>query len=93
MTARELEVLRLQQHDSWKAVRLAIKTGELARGDCVACATCGSVLSPVQAHHEQYAKPMAITWLCDSCHRARHAEIRAELRRNGRKRRRKVAAK
>lgn len=36
---------------------------------------CGS--SKTVAHHEDYDKPLAVWWLCELHHKARHAELRA----------------
>lgn len=45
-------------------VRRAVRLGELTPEDCE---LCGSNVR-VQAHHEDHADPIAITWLCASCH-------------------------
>lgn len=37
---------------------------------------CGR--SPVCAHHEDYSKPLDVTWLCAYCHGLRHRELREE---------------
>jgi len=42
------------------------------------CEDCGQKHSPrpgetkLHAHHEDYAKPLEVVWLCPRCHRARH---------------------
>ncbi len=43
-------------------------------GDLVAkpCEVCGS--RPSVAHHDDYAKPLDVRWLCRSCHGRWHAE-------------------
>lgn len=43
------------------------------------CERCGFALG-VQAHHEDYSKPLDVVWLCTKCHGARHREINAERR-------------
>ena len=53
----------------------AIRDGRLIPDDC---ARCGA--SPSQAHHEDYGKPLEVTWLCRTCHGLRHREINAERR-------------
>jgi len=35
------------------------------------CEKCGNVKA--QAHHDDYAKPLDVIWLCDSHHKMRHA--------------------
>jgi len=41
------------------------------------CADCG--VSPskakIQAHHEDYSKPLDVIWLCPMCHRRRECQI------------------
>ena len=45
------------------------------------CETCFNT-HDLNAHHEDYTKPLDITWLCRKCHGLRHREIN-ELIRNG----------
>lgn len=53
----------------------AIQRGTIQRG---ACAMCGG--SQTQAHHEDYAKPLEVTFLCRKCHYGHHAERRRAAR-------------
>lgn len=39
-----------------------------------ACSRCLRV-GKVEGHHEDYAKPTEVVWLCNPCHNARHKEI------------------
>lgn len=43
------------------------------------CERCGDAVG-VQAHHEDYSKPLDVTWLCPPCHGQRHREINEERR-------------
>ncbi len=36
------------------------------------CESCG-VKAKLDAHHEDYSKPMEVRWLCRFCHRKEHA--------------------
>lgn len=36
------------------------------------CSTCGKISNYLDAHHEDYLKPLNIRWLCISCHRKTH---------------------
>jgi len=54
-------------------VNNALRAGRLTREPCE---VCGSV-EHIQAHHEDYDKPFAITWLCIKHHAARHVELHA----------------
>jgi ribosomal protein S27AE len=47
----------------------AVNSGQLVRGDCVFCGA-----SNAQAHHEDYSKPLEVTWMCPRCHSAYHRE-------------------
>ncbi len=51
-------------------VQNALRRGELTRQPC---ASCGAV-DGVHAHHEDYARPLDVIWLCGRCHRRRHRE-------------------
>jgi len=57
-------------------VNSAIRDGKLKANPCE---RCGFALG-VQAHHEDYSKPLDVIWLCTKCHGARHREINAERR-------------
>jgi len=46
----------------------AIKDGSLVRQPCEACGE-----RKVVAHHDDYGNPLAVRWLCYSCHRRHHA--------------------
>lgn len=47
------------------AVARAVKAGTLRRPD--GCEWCGG--ANVEAHHEDYSKPLEVLWLCRQCHR------------------------
>lgn len=55
-------------------VRRAMLAEKLERQPCV---KCGKV---AQAHHEDYSKPLDVTWYCPAHHSERHKEIRKEQR-------------
>jgi hypothetical protein len=52
-----------------RAAQNAISTGKLHRQPCE---ICGEV-TPVDAHHEDYDKPLDVRWLCVRHHRQLHA--------------------
>ena len=56
----------------------AIRDGKLKPEPCT---RCGFAIG-VQAHHEDYSKPLDVMWLCTKCHGARHREINEERRRS-----------
>jgi hypothetical protein len=47
----------------------AIKSGKLVRGSCEAC---GAV--EVEGHHDDYAQPLQVRWLCHVHHKSWHKE-------------------
>lgn len=51
------------------AVRDAIKKGEMVRPD--RCSECGRQVE-IEAHHEDYGKPLEVIWLCLDCHMKLH---------------------
>lgn len=56
-----------------RLVKLAVTEGLLTRP--ARCAACKAI-APVHAHHEDYARPFDVEWMCASCHRKRHYAIR-----------------
>jgi len=74
-----------KQRRAGKLVDTAILRGKLIPG---ACARCGCTPPPrrtrqrrnIQAHHEDYDKPLEVIWLCHPCHVAVHCEERKNRR-------------
>lgn len=58
-------------HDARRQYNLALRNGDLVRGRCV---LCGDDQRPgtVEGHHEDYAAPLQVVWLCRLHHRWRH---------------------
>lgn len=48
-------------------VNHAIKAGKLKRMPCEKCDT-----NKTEAHHDDYSKPLEVTWLCVACHNIFH---------------------
>lgn len=36
------------------------------------CSSCGECADKIEAHHEDYSKPLDVVWLCFKCHRSWH---------------------
>lgn len=51
-----------------KAVGSAVRRGELTRP--TVCPVCNSSENRIEAHHEDYSKPLEVSWLCSRCHTA-----------------------
>ena len=65
------------KHKAHGIVQRAIRAGKLT---VQPCERCGYGIG-VQAHHEDYSKPLEVVWLCPPCHGERHREINEERRR------------
>lgn len=61
------------KREAARQVTLALSRKVLLHQPCVVCG------GKAEAHHEDYEKPLAVTWLCRKHHRDRHAEIRAGI--------------
>jgi len=53
-----------------RVLRNALKAGRIQR--TAACQRCGLETQKLQAHHDDYNKPLDVTWLCDPCHNIVH---------------------
>lgn len=56
-------------------VMKAIRSGRLIRYPCEKCAKspiANDGRSLVHAHHDDYSQPLAVRWLCVSCHHSEH---------------------
>lgn len=54
-----------------RMVRHEISMGRMSRGPCEQCGN-----PKTHGHHDDYTKPLAVRWLCRSCHDAYHAKIK-----------------
>lgn len=54
-------------------VSRAVMNGTIKRENN--CSNCSSDIK-VEAHHEDYSKPLEVIWLCSKCHHLRHKELR-----------------
>lgn len=54
-----------------KAVASAVRAGRIARQPCEVCGA-----TPAQGHHDDYAKPLDVRWLCRRHHDEHHAAER-----------------
>jgi hypothetical protein len=47
------------------------------------CAVCGENTTYLDAHHEDYTKPLAVVWVCPKCHRGIHKNKKIGLKAEG----------
>ena len=52
-------------------VHYAVKTGKLLKEPCEICGR----KDMVQGHHDDYDFPLAVRWLCPSCHKLYHVQL------------------
>ena len=56
------------KYNAHRLVRQAIKSGKLFPEQCCKCgSSCGT-----HAHHDDYAKPLNVRWMCPACHKQWH---------------------
>jgi len=49
-----------------------VRDGKVIKPDC--CEACGKKAVRIDGHHEDYAKPLDVVWLCRQCHVDIHKE-------------------
>jgi ribosomal protein S27AE len=55
----------------------AIRSGRIVRPDT--CSKCGAT-GKIDAHHEDYSKPLDVTWVCKKCHGETWTKERKKLK-------------
>jgi len=61
-----------ERHDARMVVNGAIRSGIMERPEtCARCCRSGSI----QAHHEDYSKPLEVKWMCRQCHADTHRKL------------------
>lgn len=79
---REWQRKNPEKKAAHKAVALAIKEGRLKNPG--RCSECNRDTTYLDAHHDDYSRPLQIRWLCISCHRRLHFSARRSAE-NGKK--------
>jgi hypothetical protein len=77
LRARKVRTLARAKSDPVLAQKLraqytllrAVRSGKMSRPGICSC--CETSCTP-QGHHADYAKPLAVVWLCARCHRRTH---------------------
>jgi len=65
-----------ERHHANISVRDAIRKQILVRPDN--CERCG-LECRVEGHHHDYAKPLNVIWVCNSCHKIIHKQTRLQM--------------
>jgi hypothetical protein len=63
-----------EKYKAHSLVGSAIKCGRLIPQNCEVCGTD----EKVEAHHEDYSKPLDVVWLCFKHHRERHMQMKKD---------------
>lgn len=62
-SVKRYENKNIEKRKVWTELNIAVKYGEVVKGACV---VCGS--KNVVGHHDDYTKPLEVTWLCRKHH-------------------------
>jgi len=60
---------KLAEPEKWRArnaVSNGLRDGRILKPD--ECSVCGRSDLRIEAHHEDYMRPLDVTWLCSACH-------------------------
>lgn len=68
---RSYEQRNRPKRNAYNQLRRAMERGVLTRPS--QCETCGVECRP-EGHHDDYAKPLDVRWLCRYCHKRWHSE-------------------
>ena len=58
-----------EHYNARQSVAYALSKGRIKKAE--KCEDCGSE-TKLQAHHNDYLKPLEVQWLCQKCHAIRH---------------------
>jgi len=72
-TSQRMREKHPEKEAARRATRSAIERGDLVRQPCEVCGK-----TRVDAHHDDYSKPLEVRWLCRTHHVEHHARARGE---------------
>jgi len=59
---------RPERHNARVILNNAVRDGRILRPTSCTCGATGRI----EAHHEDYSKPLEVSWLCVACHKQAH---------------------
>ena len=74
------QLLHANQRRAREQFSRVLKTGRVQRP--TACERCGTETGQLEGHHDDYNKPLDVTWLCRPCHNIVHPH-HPKIRRDG----------
>lgn len=69
------QIMNAEAHRARCLVYYAVKNGHLSKPQ--RCEQCGEE-KRLEAHHQDYLKPLLVNWLCVTCHGLQHPRLRKE---------------
>ena len=66
-TGAKMAITEIQEYIDYRyLIRCALADGRLQKPKY--CSSCGEEKAKINAHHNDYIKPLKVTWLCNRCH-------------------------
>lgn len=69
---RAYETRNREKRNAYNKLRRAIARGDASPAP-ESCQECGAT-GKVEGHHDDYALPLSVRWLCRACHKAWHSK-------------------
>ncbi len=69
---REFTEYQKMRHKAVSYLTVYVKRGKIKKGNCEVCSSDKNV----EAHHDDYSKPLDVRWLCRKHHRELHKNLK-----------------